>query len=366
MTTLGEANPGRPAGKARRPVPDLLRICLTLMIGAAGGWLFTIFNLPLAWMIGAMCATTAASLVGAPVFIPMSFRGFMIAVLGVMLGSAFSPELMDQFGRWLPSLGGLVAYAATITVLLFIYFRKIGGFDVVTAYFSASPGGLNEMILVGREMGGDDRTISLIHGSRVLFVVLTVPFAFTLLSGYDSAARPPLGAAFSDIGPSDLAVLAVCGVVGVLAARALRIPAAYITGPMALSVAAHLTGLTASRAPGDLIAIAQVVVGAGVGCRFAGVPLAQIMRTLALGAGATVVMLVGTVAFSLALAPVTKAPFVALVLSYAPGGLAEMSLIALALGVDAAFVSTHHIVRIIIIVILAPAIFRRLAPRLDA
>ena len=47
-------------------------------------------------------------------------------------------------------------------------------------------------------------------------------------------------------------------------------------------------------------------------------------------------------------------PIAALVLAFAPGGLAEMSLIALALGVDPAFVSSHHVVRIFLVVVLAP------------
>ena len=60
----------------------------------------------------------------------------------------------------------------------------------------------------------------------------------------------------------------------------------------------------------------------------------------------------------LALNWITGIPLPALVLAFAPGGLAEMSLIALALGVDAAFVSTHHIVRIVLIVSLVPLTFR--------
>jgi len=50
------------------------------------------------------------------------------------------------------------------------------------------------------------------------------------------------------------------------------------------------------------------------------------------------------------------------VLAYAPGGLAEMSLIALALHADVAFVSSHHVVRILLIVTLAPLTFRLLRP----
>ena len=74
-------------------------------------------------------------------------------------------------------------------------------------------------------------------------------------------------------------------------------------------------------------------------------------------------MLVLTVAFSVALSRVTGYPLPAVVLAFAPGGLAEMSLIALALSVDAAFVASHHIARIIMVVTLAPSIFRILRPQ---
>ena len=57
---------------------------------------------------------------------------------------------------------------------------------------------------------------------------------------------------------------------------------------------------------------------------------------------------------------VTKTSAPAVLLAFAPGGLAEMSLIALALGVDVAYVATHHVVRIFFIVALAPLVFRLL------
>ena len=50
------------------------------------------------------------------------------------------------------------------------------------------------------------------------------------------------------------------------------------------------------------MALAQLVLGSAVGARFSGTPLALIGRTLLLGAGATVIMLLVTLAFGGALA----------------------------------------------------------------
>ncbi len=357
------SKPAADAGDGGAHATTLANVALALVIGVAGGALASWLRLPLAWMIGAMVFTTIAAMSGLPVAIPRSFRGVMIAVLGVMLGAAFSPEMAARIPEWWPSLLVLALYCASVTGSLMLYFRMVAGHDWVTSYFSAAPGGLNEMVIVGGEMGGDERTISLIHGSRVLLVVLVIPFGFVLMGGYDRAARPPLGDSFAAMGVADLAILAGCALLGAYGARALRIPAAFITGPMALSAIVHLTGITASKPPSEMVALAQVVIGVAVGCRFAGVSPARVARTLLEALGSTTIMLAVTLLFALALEPLAATSFAALVLSFAPGGLAEMSLIALALGIDAAFVSTHHIMRIIMVVIAAPLLFRLLRRR---
>ncbi|MEW2919671.1 AbrB family transcriptional regulator, partial [Ruegeria sp. ANG10] len=47
---------------------------------------------------------------------------------------------------------------------------------------------------------------------------------------------------------------------------------------------------------------------------------------------------------------------VALVLAYSPGGLAEMSIIAVSIGRDVAFVGVHHILRVLAALVLAPVL----------
>ena len=57
------------------------------------------------------------------------------------------------------------------------------------------------------------------------------------------------------------------------------------------------------------------------------------------------------------LSEATGLPFHAIWLAFAPGGLAEMTLISLTMGIDVAFVSTHHVIRVAFMVIAAPAVF---------
>lgn len=337
----------------------IFRLGLTLVIGAIGGWLASLIGLPLAWMIGALVFTTIAALAGAPMHSSQKVRQPLVAIIGVLLGAQFTPEMAARIPEWWATVVAILAYIGLCTAILYGYFRRLLGHDPVTAYCAATPGGLNEMVMVAQDMGGDDRTVALVHASRVLVTVLVIPFGFVVLGLYDQSSRPPLGAAFGDITLDEAAILTAGGIVGFFGARALRIPAAALTGPMVVSALLHLVGASTISPPGSLVAAAQVVVGASLGARFAGVPLGRVVRTILHSFGSTAVMIMVTVLLAVGAAPFVDASIPALVLALSPGGLAEMSLIALALGIEAAFVAGHHIIRISMIVIVMPLVFRR-------
>lgn len=361
--TESAAVPGAAAPKSNRPLRRIAFAVLTLALGAAGGWLATQINLPLPWMIGAMVFTTIGSLSGLELFVYRWVRGPNVAVLGVMLGSSFAPAVLARFGDWIATMAGLAVYVALVTAILYWYFRRYGHFDRVTAFFAASPGGLNEMTIVGRELGGDDRLIALVHGARILMVVMTIPIGFMIFEHYRPSARPPLGVPLLQMPLREALILGACAIVGAFGARAIRLPAAFVVGPMIVSAAVHMLGWSEARPPAFLIGLAQVVIGSGVGARFAGVKLYTIVRVLLLSVGSTAIMVALTAVFAVVLRNAADTSIEAVILAYAPGGLAEMSLVALALAIDSAFVASHHVLRIVMIVIVAPTLFRHVLRR---
>lgn len=341
-------------------LPQFGRVLLTLAIGAVGGETLSYFHVPLAWMIGALVTTTIAALMRLPLALPRKLRDTVITVLGVMLGSSFRPEMFDHLESWAFSLIGLLAYILVSTGVLFVLLRRFAGYDAVTAYFAAAPGGLNEMVLVGSALGGDDRTLALTHAARVMLVVLTIPLWFAFSAGYTS------GGAYAtsvEAGAADLLILLGCAVFGALIGRVLRLPAANLMGPMLLSAAVHLAGVTQSSPPWFLVALAQLIVGGSLGCRFVGVDPRVMARIILISIPGTAVLLAITLVFGFGLHLITGLPTTLLILAYAPGGLAEMSLIAFYLGQDTAFVASHHLIRITLIIMLAPLVFRLLTGR---
>ena len=222
-----------------------------LGLGALGGAGFAALDLPLPWLLGALAATTAASLAGLELRVPEQLRRPMIAVLGAMLGTTFAPERLEGALSWLPSLAALPAYVVLVGGVIFLYLRLCSEFDPTSAFFAATPGGLSEMIALSDQLGGDQRRVSLVHGARLLFIVSTIPFIARVF-GYQPAPRPSSLSIVFD--PGDLALLAALSGFGYLLAQRLRLPAATFVGPLLGSAAAHLAGWIETEPPYLLMA----------------------------------------------------------------------------------------------------------------
>ncbi len=338
--------------------PKLARIGLALAIGAVGGAVFNWLGMPLPWMLGALVFNTIAATARAPILPPSQVSQYVVVVIGVMLGSGFTPDLMNQLGTWMLSLLFLAAYLAIAGALAVPYYIRLGKFDPATAYFAGMPGGLNEMILIGRDMGGDERKIALAHASRILVTVSLLALWFRFGTDFEIGDRGQIGVPFAEIPGIELLILAACGVFGYVIGPMLRLPAPMLVGPMLLSALAHIFGLSTTPPPQELVVLAQLILGTIMGCRFLGSTARQIGHAVLLSIGATLITLGVTLLFALLLHQMFGHTFNQVLLAYAPGGLAEMSLIALAMGAEVDYVALHHIVRITIIVLLAPFIFR--------
>lgn len=327
------------------------------MLGALGGWAFWWLNLPLPWMLGALFATMTAAVAGLPVAGPGRIRGAVVAVIGVLLGAGFTPALLQEIGAWALTLGALALYLALSLAVLIPWFRVAGRFDRRTAFFAAMPGGLSEMVELAEAAGADVPRVILAHSLRIAMTVAVIAVWFRWIEGV------PVGqgtgqAGFADLAVVDLILLALAAVAGSALGLALRLPAPTLLGPMAVSAALHLGGATDSAPPVELVVAAQVILGTILGCRFAGISARSLVPAAALSLGATLVMLGLALGFALVLQGATGQDADQILLAYAPGGLTEMSLVALALNAEAAFVATHHVVRILLVIVAAPLMLR--------
>ncbi len=337
---------------------------LALIIGIASGVFCNWIGMPLPWMLGPMFGNTAAALLGWPIAAPNKLRPVVIPILGVMLGSAITYELFGQLGGWALTFILLPVFLAVASGASYAIYRTVGRYDPVTAFYSAMPGGLNEMLIMGEAAGGNGRKIALAHAARVLFVIFFVALFFGLVLGVQSGAGGASWIGLTDPTPADYLWLAMAAVLGVTLGRIARLPAAPVFGPMIVSGIFHVVGWVSIAPPSVLIIGSQIVIGSIIGTRFLGATLTELRNDLTLASLASAVMLAVGVAFGAIVASLNGMSLSQAFLAYAPGGLTEMSLLTIAMNQDVAYVSSVHIVRITLVIAIAPYVFQAVRKRL--
>jgi membrane AbrB-like protein len=230
-----------------------------------------------------------------------------------------------------------------------------GGIGKREALFGAVPGGLIESTALAEAAGADVREVTVLQFLRLILAILTVPMIFWAMTGQAVGSASGVRLAGQDValGLFDVAVLVAAGVIGALGAKMLRLPGWIVMGPLVASAAVHGLGWVTAGPPGWMVSATQVVLGTGLGARFGGVRGAVLLRAgrVALANGAAALLL--ALAFAEALHWAVGEPISAVFLAFAPGGLAEMSLIALSLNISVIYVTAHHALRIVLAVAMA-------------
>lgn len=338
----------------------LARRALSLAIATAGAVLFWLLGLPLPFLFGPLCACLVAALAGVPLKGPGVISVLARTVLGVAAGASITPEVLHQMPQMLPTLCLVPVFVAVIALVGVPYFRALG-YDPATAWYGAMPGGLQDMVVFGQEAGGDVRALSLIHATRVLFIVALAPVLIVWL--YGRTLSHPIGLPATDIPLHELGLMALAAIAGWKIAEKLGLFGASILGPMILTTALTQFGLIEHRPPREAILVAQLLIGLGIGVHYVGTTLREIRRFVLSGACYVVLLAALSALFTEVVTALGLARPVEAFISFAPGGQSEMTVLAIVTGADLGFVVVHHIMRIIIVILGAPIAARLLLPR---
>lgn len=334
----------------------------TLAVGAIGGSIAYALEIPLPWLLGALIATTVLSLGGVQLRAPTTSRKAVLVVIGVMLGAAFTPDIAGDVTLWGASLVLMLLTTAVMMAFSVWFGRRIAGYSMDTAMYSGVPGGVSAVTLMAADSDADLRVVGLTHAVRILVLLLAIPPALKLIGHVNLQSRSLTLAEWLAVPAfGDALLLAGAGVIGMWLGRRLHLPNPLLFGPVLLSGALHITGVTEAAIPSTIVALAQIIIGVSVGVRFGGTSLAMVGMNLLLAVFQAVALLLIAIAAAWLVHEITGYSTAAALLAYMPGGAPELSLVALSLGIEPAFVTSHHLLRLTVLILLLPWLLRGLA-----
>lgn len=333
---------------ARRLVP----VVLTLVLSLAGGLVATLLHMPAALLVGGAVAVSIASLAGFRAEIPDRLRNTAFVVVGMTLGTNVAQDSLAMLPQWPVTIIGLAVALALIVFLSTLLLHHAFGFDWGTSYLSSFPGHLSFVLGMAESGYGSSRQIAVIQSMRILLLTLVVPVFASVQSDADLSQLP----SGHELDLIPLAMLILACIAGGFGFRALRIPAAFVLGPMVVATTGKLMGLYDGHLPALITLGGYLVMGGLIGSRFAGTTGGEIRRMAVAGTAATVICVGVVSGVSWTAAQLVDMPVGQIWLGLAPGALESMGALGLALGFDTAFIAAHHTTRFFFLTLAIPTV----------
>jgi membrane AbrB-like protein len=323
----------------------------------------TLLGLPSAVLFGALVGGMAHALTSpSPLAVPpWAFKGGQ-ALIGVTIGAMVSLAALRRIGDSLVPL--LLVTLGTVVVSLVAGRLLALRHDVspVTGAFALVAGGASGVVSVARELGADDRVVTVVQYLRVLVVLATLPLV-TAVVFHPESGLGTLRESTAPL-PADLVYVAVALVVGLVVARLAPISTMTLLGPMLVAAVISAGGWLGSvSVPTPLQWLAYTLIGVQVGLRFTRASLSSIASMLPAVLAIIAAMVVTTGLMGAALAALTPVDGLTAYLATTPGGLFAVLATAADSGADVSYVLAVQLFRLLVILALTPLLARWLRGR---
>ncbi len=289
-------------------------------------------------------------------------------VVGSFLGYSVDRTAVARIRSMIKPIALATLWLIFSALLIGYALSRLARIDLATAFFGTSPGGIAEMSAMAISSHANVALVATLQSFRIVTTVLTIP---ALSKGINTqrhsttlridpaemvrpARRSSSSARFSWI------LWLLIGTVGGCLFLWAQVPAAGVIGSMVAVAGIRTLGVDIDRPPLSLRTVAQVGLGILIGTTFDNHTLALLRDEFLL------IMLVtaATVVSSLGLASVIERAVhtdrQTALLACAPGGLAQMGIIADELGAQVFIVNVFQLARLITAVLILPFLARLL------
>ena len=331
-----------------------------LIIGVIGGYIGTLIGLPLPWLLGALILNLCFAFTNYKIEFSTKLLNPIFLMVGIILGGTLNVSLLYKIHLWIFSSVAMVLCTIVSTILAGYYFVKICKFDKFIATLAALPGAFVPIAAALLEHGKKEnhKQVLIPQATRVIFIVSFVPVLFISKLGFSEIT----GYNYENIYDLKylleiLFLIIICYLFSALLKK-FNIPSPILVGAMALSGLFYTFEIVNSRFPDVVINIAFIFLGTALGSRLNGLKINELFFFIFHGVIVSSILVIVAMVTAYLLRYLGF-DFIPTFLSFAPGGIHEMVVISVAYNIDPIFVSYHHFLRILIIVIFLPFLLKK-------
>ena len=327
-----------------------------IIVSIPGAFIADYFNVPLAWFLGPMLVTSVVTLGGLKTKMPRLVLSAVLIFLGLYIGNYVDKSLFSQIHQWAWTSLIMLAYIIISVLLVSKYLQNFSGYEKKTSVFSAAPGALGPLLILAEDEKSDLSQVATAHLIRLIIIITVFPFIVN--SFYDTESIQVVETINENQNIGHLLILIVLSIILIVLFDKLKIPAALLAGTLVASGFLQITEIASYKLPANIIDYCLLILGASVGCRFADKTFKEVAKNTVHSFVATLLLVLLGVAAAFVAGLVIDKNFFTLLLSYCPGGIYEVAVIAIFFDLDPEFVSFHHIIRLLMILFVVPIILK--------
>jgi membrane AbrB-like protein len=313
-------------------------------------------NIPLAWFLGPMIITSIAALSGLKIIMPKIVLSFILIILGLHIGNYIDQNLFNQMLDWIWTSLIMLIYIIVCILVVAKYLQKFASYDEKASIFSAAPGALGPLMILAENEKTDLSQVATSHLIRLIIIITVIPFIVVSNTGNESLVNDNFNYLVQN--HLNLILLIVASLFFIFIFDKIKIPAALLSGTLFASGLLQITDIASYKLPAETVNFCLLILGSSVGCRFAEKTVKEIANnSLHSIVATTILVLLGLLAAYVATFFVDT-NFLTLILSFSPGGIYEVAVIAIAFDLDPDFVAFHHIIRLLFILFTVPIFLR--------
>ena len=341
---------------------ELLRWSVLLAVTAGVTFPLTMVGVPSAALFAALVVGIALALLSwGPARVPRPLGLAAQGTLGVYIGTMVQDDALAALGDdWAIVLGiGVSTLLLSVAAGALLGVRR----DVtpLTGSLSLVAGGASGLVAIARELGGDDRVVAVLQYLRVGLITASMPVVVTLIYHADRSRPPAADPGQDPTAPWYLSVgmLVALVLVGSTFGRLIRLPGAGLLGPLALTVALEISGLSYGLSvPVVLVQAGYALIGWQAGLAFTRESLRAVGRLLPAAVALIVLLGVATAGLGVLLSRVADLTLLEGYLATSPGGVYAVLATAVETGSNVTFIIAAQVVRILLMLFAAPLLAR--------
>ena len=332
------------------------KFLILFLIGVPSSLIAEYFNIPLAWFLGPMIVTSVAALSGLKVIMPRIALSFILIILGLHIGNYIDENLFNQMINWIWTSVIMLIYIIICILIVAKYLQKFSGYSKKASIFSAAPGALGPLMILAENEKTDLSQVATSHLIRLIIIITVIPFIIVSNTSSEILILDEFN--YLDQNHIHLILLLIASFFFIFIFEKIKIPAALLSGTLFASGLLQITDIATYKLPDETINFCLLILGSSVGCRFAKKTVKEIANnSLHSIVATTILVLLGLVAAYVATFFVDT-NILTLILSFCPGGIYEVAVIAIAFDLDPDFVAFHHIIRLLFILFTVPVFLK--------